>query len=187
MVGIVNLKWRDAMSKAGHAFTDAEQKAGWPIRMSAPQLAALQRPRYFTPLSRMLNPKIPDPGEAAGHERNKACNTLWKALQAEFDAGHGPGTAALFAAWLAANGEQPSPLVVAWFEAMGQGHALPPATRHRPGERWTPEQLAELRAYRTEHGTAKAAEAFDITAARVRTLLPSEKPPPKGYSAFNHR
>ena len=55
------------------------------------------------------------------------------------------------------------------------------------GKVWTPEKLAELRAYRDEHGTKKAAEHFRISGARVRELLPSDKPKQKGYSAFTHR
>lgn len=55
------------------------------------------------------------------------------------------------------------------------------------GKRWTPEKLAELKAYRALHGTKKAADYYGITDARVRQILPSEKPQPKGYSAFTHR
>lgn len=50
--------------------------------------------------------------------------------------------------------------------------------------RWTPERLGKLKAYREKHGTKKAAEYFGITEARVRKLLPREKPKQRGYSAF---
>lgn len=53
--------------------------------------------------------------------------------------------------------------------------------------RWTPDRLQELRAYRAAHGTKKAAEHFGISQSRVRALLPGDKPQPKGYSAFNPR
>ena len=52
-------------------------------------------------------------------------------------------------------------------------------------KRWTPAALEELRAYRELHNTKKAAEWAGMSTARVRELLPAEKPPPKGYSAFN--
>lgn len=40
---------------------------------------------------------------------------------------------------------------------------------------WTLERLAELAAYRAEHGTAKAAEKFGISTQRIRQLLPTRK------------
>lgn len=55
------------------------------------------------------------------------------------------------------------------------------------GKRWTPEKLAELKSYRDKHGTKKAAEYFAISEQLIRRKLPSEKPQPKGYSAFTHR
>ncbi len=55
------------------------------------------------------------------------------------------------------------------------------------GKRWTPENLAELKSYREKHGTKKAAEHFCISESLIRQKLPSEKPQPKGYSAFTHR
>lgn len=64
-----------------------------------------------------------------------------------------------------------------------------PAIAERPADasRWTPERLEELRAYRAEHGTKKAAEWAAVSPARVRALLPGDKSQPKGYSAFNPR
>ncbi len=55
------------------------------------------------------------------------------------------------------------------------------------GKVWTPERLAEVRAYREKHGTKKTAEHFKVSASLIRQKLPSEKPKPKGYSAFTHR
>lgn len=126
-MGILNLKWHDAMRVAGHAFTRDEQNAGWPARMTAAQLAALQRPRYFTPVMRMMEPDPHDPVAAAQIEQNAANRALLKALQSEFEAGHGPDTAPRFKAWLEANGEQPSKHIAAWFEAVGQGQDEAPA------------------------------------------------------------
>lgn len=43
-MGVMNLKWRDAMAVAGWHFTKAEQDTGWPDSMKPDQLAALHRP-----------------------------------------------------------------------------------------------------------------------------------------------
>lgn len=65
--------------------------------------------------------------------------------------------------------------------------ALPTAELLPVAKKWTPERLEELRAYREAHGTKKAAEWAKVSGARVRELLPSDKPAKKGYSAFTHR
>jgi len=58
-------------------------------------------------------------------------------------------------------------------------HALADAFSGGAGEasrkNWTPERLAELAAYRAEHGTAKAAREFGISEQRIRALLPATK------------
>ena len=54
-------------------------------------------------------------------------------------------------------------------------------------KRWTEEHLEQLGAYRKAHGTKKAAEHFGVSEARVRQLLPSDKPQPKGYFATQRR
>lgn len=59
-------------------------------------------------------------------------------------------------------------------------------TAEAQGKKWTPEKLAELKAYRAKHGTKKAASHFNISDGWVRQLLPSEKPKSKGYSAYTH-
>ena len=88
-----------------------------------------------------------------------------------------------FVAWLRTQGETPSEHITAWVEAT----APEPAPGVVPGtpKTWTPERLGELRAYRAAHGTKQAAARFGVSEARVRVLLPSDKPQPKGYSAFN--
>lgn len=43
-MGIVNLQWRIAMTKAGREFNGTEQDDGWPQAMTPAQLAALQKP-----------------------------------------------------------------------------------------------------------------------------------------------
>ena len=55
------------------------------------------------------------------------------------------------------------------------------------GKVWTPEKLAEVKAYREKYGTRKTAEHYQVTEQRIRQLLPGEKPKAKGYSAFTHR
>ncbi|HCY16917.1 MAG: hypothetical protein A2Z93_04965 [Curvibacter sp. GWA2_64_110] len=52
-------------------------------------------------------------------------------------------------------------------------------------KRWDAEALRELETKRRELGTAKAAKHFGITAARVRQLLPQEKPTPTASNPFN--
>ena len=55
-----------------------------------------------------------------------------------------------------------------------------------PGKVRTPEKLAEMKAYREKHGTKKAAAHYQVSEARIRKLLPGDKPNSKGYSAFTH-
>lgn len=55
------------------------------------------------------------------------------------------------------------------------------------GKKWTPEKLAELRAFRETHTMPQTAAEFGITEQRIRQLLPSEDVVKKGYSAFTHR
>ena len=55
------------------------------------------------------------------------------------------------------------------------------------GKVWTPEKLAELKAYRAAHTMPETATKFGISEQRIRQLLPSNKPKQKGYSAFTHR
>jgi hypothetical protein len=55
------------------------------------------------------------------------------------------------------------------------------------GERWTPEQLAELKADRERYGTKVAAERHDISETRVRKLLPAEKETPSAHNPFGKK
>lgn len=61
-----------------------------------------------------------------------------------------------------------------------------PAPVDANGKKWTPENLAALKAYRETHTMAETAAHFQISAQRIRILLPSMKPAKKGYSAFTH-
>lgn len=68
-----------------------------------------------------------------------------------------------------------------------EGRACEGPAKADDGKEWTPGRLAELKTYREQHGTKAAAEKYGISTARIRTLLPSGKPRPQGYSAFTHR
>jgi hypothetical protein len=78
------------------------------------------------------------------------------------------------ARWVAAYG-----LTSEYAFASGQSAAL------APSKRWTKEELSNLATYRDKYGTEKAAKKYGITGARVRKLLPGEKPKKRAYSAFN--
>jgi len=53
-------------------------------------------------------------------------------------------------------------------------------------KRWTPERLEELRLYRAQYGTQAASEKFEVSAQRIRDLLPGKPKPPKRAGAFDH-
>ena len=56
-----------------------------------------------------------------------------------------------------------------------------------PTKKWTPERLAELKAFRASHTMPETAKKFGISEQRIRELLPSNNPKSKGYSAFTYR
>jgi len=102
---------------------------------------------------------------------------IWcKAMQAAIDAGElrqadGKITASDFKRWLDVQGDSPSMLIEGWFSLHAREQKAPGG-----GKKWTDEELAELRAFRDEHGTKATAQKFGISEARVRQLLPAEKP-----------
>lgn len=57
----------------------------------------------------------------------------------------------------------------------------------QPRRRWTPELLAELAAYREQHGTKAAGVRFGISRSRVRALQPRDKPRPSQFPGVVHR
>jgi hypothetical protein len=78
---------------------------------------------------------------------------------------------------------------VAWATSLPDPWELPEEMKRmgsHPEEqkKWTPEKLAELRAFRDEHGTKAAAKKFGISEARIRQLLPTETPPRKSHLAL---
>jgi hypothetical protein len=112
----------------------------------------------------------------AGSLWEKERSTWRRAMRAAINAGDlrqddGKITAAEFKRWMLEYGGFPSMMIEGWF-------ALHARERKSPGgEKWTPEKLDELRAYRDEFGTKAAARQFGISEARIRQLLPTEKPP----------
>jgi hypothetical protein len=108
---------------------------------------------------------------------------VWcKAMQGAIDTGElrqadGKITATEFKRWLDVQGDPPSLLIQSWF-------AVHARERKSPGGKWADEELAELRDYRNKFGTKAAAEKFGISEARIRQLLPTEKPPRKSHLAL---
>jgi len=62
-----------------------------------------------------------------------------------------------------------------------------PAPAEGTSKKWTPEKLAELKAYRAANTMEATAAKFGISQQRIRELLPSGKPQKKPYSVFTHR
>lgn len=61
-----------------------------------------------------------------------------------------------------------------------------PSSPPARGTSWTPERLAELKAYRERKGTKAAALHFGISEALIRKKLPGKKSAPGGFSGFKH-
>ena len=79
----------------------------------------------------------------------------------------------------------------AWRKAMVRQLLQPQATTPSPapvaGKKWTPEKLAELKAYRDGHTMPETAEKFAISEQRIWQLLPSGKPKAKQFTGLIHR
>ena len=144
-------------------------------------------PEPITPLrgSSYRPPNKPPEMVAMAEQKNKLSEEERKRTK-ELDAMRVPGDGGqtFSSRWLPSESQQqtpepPAPPVV----AAGASGGVEPVT----GKRWTPEKIAELKSYREKHGTKKAAEFFGISAQLIRKMLPSEKPQPKGYSAFTYR
>ena len=62
----------------------------------------------------------------------------------------------------------------------GHGPGSGTISARKKGERWTPEALKTLKAYREEYGTEAAAKHYGMTTTRIRALLPkpTKKPSP---------
>ena len=55
------------------------------------------------------------------------------------------------------------------------------------GKKWTPEKLAELKAYREVYTMPETDVKFNISEQRIRDLLPSQKPKAKPFAGLIHR
>ena len=82
-----------------------------------------------------------------------------------------------------------APIAVAFATLEGVEGPAASATRNtgEMPEKWTPEQLLEMAAYRKSNGTKATAAHFSISPQRVRSLLPKEAPASAAHSIFNHR
>jgi hypothetical protein len=146
-----------------------------PAALSIEEIATLQTHDEQLPELRLRDDQLPMAEVFRVMQRASLAATWRKAIQRAIDAGDlqqadGKITAAEFKRWLDVQGDSPSLLIRGWFEAHARG-------RRSSGGKWTDEELAELRAYRDLHGTRAAARRFRISEARIRQLLPNEKPP----------
>lgn len=138
-MGVVNLKWHDAMTEVGQFFTTEERTAGWPDSMKSDQLAALQRPyRQGDTLqagkttallsgieSSILSGALPHSTTVERRHRGRPDSAggdftalLRYALQDNsYEVPVHHLKANDFAAWLVVQGEQPSAHFAAWLEA----------------------------------------------------------------------
>ncbi len=55
------------------------------------------------------------------------------------------------------------------------------------GKVWTPERIAEARAFRAKHGLKKTAEHYSVSQATISKHLPAKEAKPAGFSAFTYR
>lgn len=216
-MGISNLKWREAMAEvkaineANTFFSRDECLAGWPETLKPDQLAVLQRPYSKSDTlqagktaafrewieSACLAGLVPHiKGKEIKHRERKiptgthlheAARRLNEVTSYEVDICN--IKASDFAVLLASEGEEPSVHLAAWIDATAPKTPAPLVADESAasGKKWTPERLAEVKAYRDKHGTSQAAKHYGITTTRIRALLPGEKPRPQGYSAFTHQ
>jgi len=157
---------------AYHAARAAEilGRESLPDRLTVKEIATLQVHDEQLPELRLSEEQLPLGGVLRVLQRATIADTWCKAMQAAIDAGElrqadGKITATELKRWLDVQGDPPSLLIQSWF-----------ALHARERKKWTDEKLAELRAFRDLHGTKAASRKFGITEARVRQLLPTEKP-----------
>ncbi len=161
---------------AYHAARAAEilHRESLPDGLTVEEIAILQIHDEQLPELRLSEDQLPLAGVFRVLQRATVAATWRKAIQRAIDAGglqqaDGKITATKFKRWLETKGDPPSMLIQGWF-------ALHARNRKSPGDKWTDEELAELRELRDKHGTKAAAQRFGITTARVRQLLSAKKP-----------
>jgi hypothetical protein len=161
---------------AYHAARAAEilHRESLPDGLAVEEIAILQIHDEQLPELRLSEDQLPLAGVFRELQRATVAATWRRAMQRAIDAGElreddGKITATEFKRWLEKQGDPPSMLIQGWF-------ALHTRDRKSPGDKWTDDELAELREIRDKHGTKAAAQRFGITTARVRQLLPAQKP-----------
>lgn len=98
---------------------------------------------------------------------------------------------AYYIAWAQSKGLAPSWLAIALDAGIVPTEPAPAAAPEVKAagqvKRWTPERLDELKAYRATHTAQDTAAHFDISTARMRELLPSDKPKPTPFPGNVYR
>jgi hypothetical protein len=144
-----------------------------PDSLTVEEIAILQTHDEQLPELRLSQDQLPNAEVYRVLQRASVEATWRKAMECAIDAGElqqadGKITATEFKRWLETQGDTPSMLIRGWFSLHARG-------RKSPGK-WTDADLAELREFRDKHGAKAAARQFGITTARIRQLLPAQKP-----------
>jgi hypothetical protein len=161
---------------AFHAARAAEilHREPLPESLTVEEIAILQTHDEQLPELRLSQDQLPNAEVYRILQRATIEITWRKAMRRAIDAGElqqadSKITATEFKRWLETQGDTPSMLIRGWFSVHARG-------RKSPGDRWTDEELAELRECRDKHGAKAAAREFGITTARIRQLLSAQKP-----------
>lgn len=79
-------------------------------------------------------------------------------------------------------------IIVSSLLQLAERYTAPATDTVKPvGKKWTPEKLAELKAYREAHTMPETAAKFGISEQRIRGLLPSAKKKAKPFAGLIHR
>ena len=194
--GPLGIKAKEALITAYAAYRQAERSAGAFDRapkIQADELADMYKKKHHEAKSREGVFESDISAEEARERRARASASVTHLLE-RFDEAKRVADST-FTAWrkamvhqllqpqaapVVADGDGPVPLTTA------------PATDTAPpapvgGKRWTPEKLAELKAYREAHTMPETAVEFGISEQRIRELLPSQKPKAKPFAGLIHR
>lgn len=155
-MGNINQSWRDTMALLGRHFTKEELAAGWPESFQIEHIARLQRPYKLGDLEakRLLKSFFDglkaacQSGELPNTKTTRIVKRQWsKTIPIRFESTSWDGvpgkthtvsgvtddevvtyrvTAPVFKTWLAAQGEEPSVHIQAWFDAVGVADAVMP-------------------------------------------------------------
>lgn len=134
--GVLNRAWIEASKAVGRQYTPREIEAGWPAAMEPHRLACLQHPQDSTGQTYVNTALM-----AACKSGAVSCVTY---TLADYDGHTGQPleerteyaiSAHDFAAWLAAQGEEPSPHIRAWFKANGVTPTAAPTAPETKEER----------------------------------------------------